>query len=743
VSCLIPRIAAGPFRPGRLAALILAATACDGGLEPSQTGSAIPRYVGSAVCAECHTEQAGAWSDSLHAWAMKPADPDTVSASFTGGPVASGEGFVGEPQRDGDRLVVDVVREDAGRDRHVLRYLLGHRPIEQHLVERPGGRWQPLPIGFDTGRREWFDIFQDDPRGPRDWGFWANRGATSNSQCLYCHTTGYEKGYDTDTDTYRSRWAETGVGCEACHGPGEAHVQARRRGTEGEPYTPPTDARRVDVCATCHALRREIAPGFLPGAHFLDFFEPILLDGDEYYADGQIHQESYEWASFLQSRKHQVGITCTDCHDVHSTGLHASGNELCRRCHDASLAAPEHTHHAPGSPGAECAACHMPVTVYMARDPRRDHSFLLPDPAATDELGVPNPCARCHAERDSAWLAGRVSEWYGESERRAARRRLARMLTRGRRGDPASVPALLDCVRDCPDSVWRASAARLLARFGDAEGVAATLETAAASQDALLRLGASWALSELTSNRPETRQALVRNAADSLRAVRLNAAWGLRTLDATSLTGPDERAAVDGAIREWLESKATEAEHPEAQQTLGVFHAARGDAVRAEASYRKALELMPDALPPRYNLAMLLATGGRRADAETELLQVRRLHPTFAPAAFALGMLYGEEGRWPEAIESLEVCLRLDPLYPGALRDLAHAYVQAGRIEVANRVLEAAVRYPGARIEALRALVTVNLATGDRETARQWARRAAAEDPDLAADARVRELLSE
>ena len=39
-----------------------------------------------------------------------------------------------------------------------------------------------------------------------------------------CHVTGYAKNYDARSRTYSSVQSEIGVGCEACHGPGEAHV---------------------------------------------------------------------------------------------------------------------------------------------------------------------------------------------------------------------------------------------------------------------------------------------------------------------------------------------------------------------------------------------------------------------------------------------------------------------------------------------------------------------------------------
>ena len=55
----------------------------------------------------------------------------------------------------------------------------------------------------------------------------------------------------------------------------------------------------------------------------------------------------------------------------------------------------------------------MPVTTYMQRHPRHDHGFTVPDPQLTKELGIPNACNRCHADKDADWSVGHATTWYG------------------------------------------------------------------------------------------------------------------------------------------------------------------------------------------------------------------------------------------------------------------------------------------------------------------------------------------
>lgn len=700
--------------------------------------SAPPRpeagYAGSAACVACHAAEHAAWAASLHAAALRTADAPGLASVLPSGDLTTGAEEVLRVVRAQDGPVVEASPPGDTAARAPLPYVLGRRPLEQLLAAVPVGRLQALPIAFDIARREWFDLFAGDPREPGDWGHWTGRGMTANSQCLACHTTGYEKRYQPADDSYASRWAEAGVGCEACHGPRSAHVASRRSGAADTPTPPLAGEPLLDLCATCHALRRERWDGHRPGAAWVDYYEPVLLDGDEYHPDGQLQVESYEWGSFVQSAMYRAGVTCLDCHDAHGTALRAAGNALCIRCHDAALDTPAHTRHATGTPGSACLACHMPVTVFMQRDPRRDHSFVLPDPEASRTLGVPNACAACHAAEGPAWAATHVATWFGPEGRRAGRRRLAEAVAAGRAGDATGVPVLLETLAQHGSVIWRASAARLLAQFTTDESVRAALVAAARDEAPLVRASAAFALAEAVDAGQRdagVHSALLTAATDPVRTVRLNAAWGLRA-DPT----------VDPALfAEWEHSMALLAEHPETQHTLGVFHADRGDDARAEAAYRHALRLAPDSVPPRHNLALLLAARGDTDAAERELAHLRTHAPGFAAAACALGGLLADAGRWDEAARALQDCLRRDPTYPGALADLARAYDGLGRPQVTDRVLRAALDHASSRADALRALIAVRLARGDRAAAGRWARRAVRRVPLLAVDGAVRPLL--
>ena len=178
--------------------------------------------------------------------------------------------------------------------------------------------------------------------------------------CADCHSTNLQKNYDAIADSYATGWSEISVGCEACHGPGSEHVRlaALGRGSEGLTVAlderrgaawtidtvtgnarrnpPRSTARELDVCAQCHSRRGQYSNTYRAGEPFLDHYRPALLESGLYHPDGQQREEVYDWGSFLSSRMHAAGVTCSDCHEPHAGRLRAPGNAVCGQCHAAS-----------------------------------------------------------------------------------------------------------------------------------------------------------------------------------------------------------------------------------------------------------------------------------------------------------------------------------------------------------------------------------------------------------------------
>src|SRR5262249_11145661 len=288
----------------------------------------------------------------------------------------------------------------------------------------------------------------------------------------------------------------------------------------------------------------------------------------------QVKEELYEGTSFRMSKMFREGVRCWNCHDPHANGTRGDGNALCRTCHDARYDSEAHTHHPAGSAGADCRGCHLPITVYMQRDPRHDHSFARPDPEATIAPGVPNACNRCHGDRDAAWAVAAMREWYPDARQRALRRAVTQTIAAARGDDASAVPGLVDLVANGQDAVRRASAARLLARFPTASGVTTALVHALADDEALGRAGAPWALGQRPHLEPAARAALLGRLGDERRVVRQHAAFALRDTPPGELT-PEAAASLARATAEWRTGQLRLADTPEAHYNLAILDTSR------------------------------------------------------------------------------------------------------------------------------------------------------------------------
>jgi hypothetical protein len=141
-------------------------------------------------------------------------------------------------------------------------------PLQQYLIEFPGGRLQTLDIGWDSrpkeqGGQRWFHLHPDDPVRQDDVLHWTGPNLNWNYMCADCHSTNLRKGYDASSDTYHTTWSEIDVSCEACHGPGSKHVEWAEAKAKGEPSSLPdmglTVRLRIPgdaVCYQCHPSDR-------------------------------------------------------------------------------------------------------------------------------------------------------------------------------------------------------------------------------------------------------------------------------------------------------------------------------------------------------------------------------------------------------------------------------------------------------------------------------------------------------
>jgi tetratricopeptide (TPR) repeat protein len=656
-------------------------------------------------------------------------------------------------RRDG-KFMVSTEGSDGETTDFEIKYVFGIRPLQQYLVEFPKGAYQMLPFCWDTraaeeGGQRWFHIYDQERIPPHDILFWTRITQNWNYMCSECHSTNVKKQFNPETETYHTTWSEIDVSCESCHGPGSRHIEWARiveQGGNPEAFpdmgltirlkdqdnaswvfnmetgtaqrsVPRTDRTMVDMCARCHARRAIISEDYLHGKSFLETHTPALLEEGLYFADGQILEEVYVYASFLQSKMYQQGVVCKDCHEPHSGKVFVHSNALCYRCHLAEkYGSRDHHFHDPRQEGSSCLECHMPERTYMVIDPRRDHSIRIPRPDLSDKLKSPNACNQCHSDKSNQWSADWCREWYGDPERNGTH--FGEIFWAGRRGYPEALPELVRLANDPGSSpMVRATAVSLLQNHQDAS-VVKTLQTALTNPDPLIRHAAVSAL--FVSDENTTLELAVPRLRDSVRLIRTTAAFHLARIPSEYFSKASLRQR-DRVLEEYRQSQMINADHPSAHMNLGILALNQGDYSAAEASYKKALEVEPALTTAYVNLADLYRMLGRDQEGEQILRDAVSRSPDMAAVHYALGLNLVRKGDQTGAMAFLRQAASLEP---GNAR---YAYVygvglnSAGQKEEAVDFLENALKENPFDRDLLYSLSTFNQELGNHREALKFA----------------------
>ncbi|HJT32408.1 MAG TPA: cytochrome c3 family protein [Pirellulales bacterium] len=433
--------------------------------------NAAPSFAASIQCRQCHPQEYTSWHDSYHRKMTQVARPETVLGSYEGVEIEDA-GQIHRLSRRGDELWVetfaaanrtnDVQPPPKSEARRVVMTtgahhmqvswasagtgnLLNELPIVYLRDDRPGkSRWAPLEASY----------LSPSAPGPHSETHW-------NTSCILCHATGGVPGLQSAgaTDT---AVAELGIACEACHGPGQRHVQLMQRRAGGADDPPNTLAdlaivnparlrpeRTAQVCGHCHAAASFVTDylvedfflsgsAYRPGDDLTQTRLAVLparlteeqkeanrrinpfFDGS-YWPDGMIRVAGREYNGLLESTCYQQGgMTCLSCHSMHQSdpndqlAAEMDGNQACYQCHASYRETlREHTHHQADSSGSLCYNCHMPHTTYGLFKAIRSHQISSPNVATTLATGRLTACNSCHLDQTLAWTSEHLSQWYG------------------------------------------------------------------------------------------------------------------------------------------------------------------------------------------------------------------------------------------------------------------------------------------------------------------------------------------
>ena len=595
-----------------------------------------PAFVGAQACAGCHREIHADWKGGRHSKMVQPATPGSVLADFSKDVtlrghryrfrVANGEYFVSESYLTGKE------------QEHRVELTLGSRRIQHYLTTIERGVTIVLPPSWDVQRHEWFDnmeIVRPDENDQKPVQQW-------NKNCVGCHVSQQENNYRPTDRTYATQWADFGTSCERCHGPASAHVAVYSRPQRSGIVADQSIVRptRLDpgtssmICAQCHSLRDVVAPGYVAGADYYDYFQPVLEYGPRkdqdptYWPDGRPRRFSNDALGLWQSECFlRGGATCTSCHhDPHipdidrNAQLAQPNNAICTKCHqDLGAKLTAHTRHAAGGAGSSCVECHMPKTVMSIKSTMRDHTIGLPAPENTVSFGIPNACTECHADKPAAWAVGAIENWWPRG-RRAKLVNRAEAFTAARERRPEALDRLIAIAADDREGpLVQANAVGYLAGYADTRAVAALAAAARASHPAIRSAAISSLGHQATADTAASRSTLLAALSDPQRAVRIAAMVSLINGGGAPLA-PADMARFLFVAREFEARARLHEDDAGVQRDLGLVELLAGQFDAAADALQISAGLQTGQASLKFLLA-LARLGQRRIDDARELFK--------------------------------------------------------------------------------------------------------------------------
>ena len=402
-------------------------------------------FVGSKNCMECHKDEYKDWMGSNHQQAMQLPNDSTVLGDFNDAKYTI-FGVTTTFFKRGDKFIINTQGPDGKMHDFDVIYTFGVYPLQQYLVDFPDGKLQVLTPFWDSrpkemGGQKWQHLYPDEFIASHDELNWGRPLQNWNYMCAECHSTNVKKNFNTSTNKYNTTFDEINVSCEACHGPGDIHEKWAKDTTQQvknmgfvfdimdrdpsiwniDPTTakvsrtkPRTSNMQVEYCARCHSRRTQLTDEYTYGKVLEETHQLAYLDYPLYNDDGTNNDEDYVYGSFIQSKMYQKGVTCKDCHNVHSQKLKGGRENVCFQCHmPAKYNTPTHHKHKENSTGASCISCHMPKITIMVVDPRSDHSIRIPRPDISVATGSTNACNNCHKDKSNEWSLKAFKSWYG------------------------------------------------------------------------------------------------------------------------------------------------------------------------------------------------------------------------------------------------------------------------------------------------------------------------------------------
>ena len=323
-------------------------------------------YVGMETCAECHEAVYDTFIMSGHPWKLNPVvDGQPPEYPFT-----------------------EVPEPPEGYTWDDISYVIGGYNWKARFIDQDGYIITDAP--GESGNEDYTSQYNFANPAVGNDDEWVTYHAGEENKpynCGTCHTTGYNpEGNQDDLPGLIGTWAEPGIRCEECHGPGSLHAENPR----GVKMDIDRDAAQ---CGNCH----------------------LRGDPESINASGGFirHHEQYE--ELFQS-KHAI-LDCVQCHDPHEGVVQLRRAEAqttrvrCESCHFKEAKSQKIADHERND--VACIDCHMPRLVksavgnaeaftgdirshMMAIDPAAVSQFSEDGSEAISQVSLDFACRHCH-----------------------------------------------------------------------------------------------------------------------------------------------------------------------------------------------------------------------------------------------------------------------------------------------------------------------------------------------------------
>jgi predicted CXXCH cytochrome family protein len=328
---------------------------------------------GTEACAKCHSAIAASYSQTAMARASGQAIDQLTPADFTH--AASGVHYRVYAENNAAMLSFDRPDDPAMHGTRRLQYFIGSGHRGRTYLFSLDGFFFESPINWYAQKKVWdtAPAFQDAKFMPMNLPAYPG--------CLNCHTSASRAPIASTENKYdMPLFAHDGITCERCHGDNASHIATGKGEIVNPSKLPP--ARRDDVCMQCHLEgnvaieqpHRKLA-NYQPGEDLGDDVHYFIYVDQESQQIRALGQSEALWQSVCKLKSGDK-MTCTTCHDPHSTPAPekrvAFYRAKCLTCHTDAFGAQHHADQ------PDCTSCHMPRTntSNVAHTQATDHRIL-------------------------------------------------------------------------------------------------------------------------------------------------------------------------------------------------------------------------------------------------------------------------------------------------------------------------------------------------------------------------------